>query len=146
MISLALVEQRASLVAQLVKNRPAMKETQVRSLGQEDPLEGEMATHSSILAWEIPWTEEPGRLQSWGRKDLDTNEHVYTHSGPGTWLCTLLGPSFTFVTHPQSHPSKIINSSGAPVSGLPWARFGGRHVSEQGRNSSPASHGLALEI
>ena len=53
----------ASLVAQRVKNLPAMQETQVRSLGQEDPLEKEMKTHSSILTWEIPWTEEPGRLQ-----------------------------------------------------------------------------------
>ena len=50
----------ASLVAQMVKNLPAMQETRVQSLGQEDPLEKEMATHSSILAWEISWTEEPG--------------------------------------------------------------------------------------
>ena len=56
----------ASLVAKLVRNLPAMQETQVRSLGREDPLEKEMATHSSILAWRIPWTEEPGRLQSMG--------------------------------------------------------------------------------
>ena len=48
----------------MAKNLPAVQETQVRSLGQEDPLEKEMATHSSILAWEIPWTEEPGGLQS----------------------------------------------------------------------------------
>ena len=54
----------ASLVAQLVKNLPAVQETQVRSLGWEDPLEKEMATHSSILAWKISWTEEPGGLQS----------------------------------------------------------------------------------
>ena len=53
---------RASLIAQLVKNLPAMQETQVQFLGQEDPLEKEMASHSSILAWRIPWTEEPGRL------------------------------------------------------------------------------------
>ena len=52
----------ASLVAQLVKNPPAMQETQVKSLGQEDLLEKEMATHSSILAWRIPWTEEPSGL------------------------------------------------------------------------------------
>ena len=51
-------------IAQMVKNLPAVQETQVRSLGQEDPLEKEMATHSSILAWRIPWTEEPGGLQS----------------------------------------------------------------------------------
>ena len=56
----------ASLVAQMVKLLPAMQETRVQSLGQEDPLEKEMATHSSILAWKIPWMEEPGRLQSMG--------------------------------------------------------------------------------
>ena len=56
----------ASLVAQTVKSMPAMQETQVRSLSWEDPLEKEMATHSSILAGEIPWTEEPDGLQSVG--------------------------------------------------------------------------------
>ena len=50
----------------MVKNLPAMQETRVRSLGWKDPLEKEMATHSSILAWRIPWTEEPDRLQSMG--------------------------------------------------------------------------------
>ena len=55
-----------SLVAQRVKGLPGMQETRVRSLGQGDPLEKEMATYSSILAWEIPWIEEPGRLQSTG--------------------------------------------------------------------------------
>ena len=55
---------RASLIAQLVNNLPAMQETLVRFLGQEEPLKKEMAAHSSILAWRIPWTEEPGRLQS----------------------------------------------------------------------------------
>ena len=53
---------KSSLVAQRLKRLPAMQETWVRSLGQEDPLEKEMATHSSILAWRIPWTEEPGGL------------------------------------------------------------------------------------
>ena len=57
---------RASLVAQRLKHMPAVWETQVRSLGGEDPLEKEMATHSSILAWGIPWMEEPGGLQSTG--------------------------------------------------------------------------------
>ena len=56
----------ASLVAQLVKNLPAIWKTWLRSLGWEDPLEEGMATHSIILAWRIPWTEEPGRLQSTG--------------------------------------------------------------------------------
>ena len=56
----------ASLVAQMVKNPPAVQETQVQSLAWEDPLEKEMATYSSILVWRIPWTEEPDRLQSIG--------------------------------------------------------------------------------
>ena len=59
-------ELRASLVAQAVKNLPAVQETRVRSLAREDPLEKEMATHSSILSWKISWTEEPGGLQSMG--------------------------------------------------------------------------------
>ena len=63
----------ASLVAQLVKNLPVMQETQVQSLGQEDPLEKEMAHYSSILAWRLPWTETPGRLQSMGS---DTTEQL----------------------------------------------------------------------
>ena len=60
------VSFNASLMAQRVKNLPAMQETQVQSLGQEDSQEKKMATHSSILAWRIPWTEEPGGLQSMG--------------------------------------------------------------------------------
>ena len=56
----------ASLVAQTVESLPAMQETRVQSTGQEDPLEKEMATHSSILAWKIPWMEKPGGLQSTG--------------------------------------------------------------------------------
>ena len=62
-----------SLVAQMVKNLPAMQETQVQSLSWEDPLEKEMATQSSILAWKIPWTEEPGGLQSTGSQRVRHN-------------------------------------------------------------------------
>ena len=58
--------QTVSLKAQLVNHLPAMQETQVRFLGREDPLEKEMATHSNVLAWRIPWTEEPDRLYSTG--------------------------------------------------------------------------------
>ena len=54
----------------MVKNLPVMQETRIRSLGGEDPLEKEMAAHSSILAWKIPWTEEPGRLQSMGSQRI----------------------------------------------------------------------------
>ena len=61
---------RASLVAQLIKNLPAMQETWVQSLGQEDPLEKGMATHSSVFAWRIPWTEEPGGLQAMGLRTV----------------------------------------------------------------------------
>ena len=61
-----ILELPVTLVAQTIKNLPAMLETQVRSLGWEDPLEKRMATHSSILAWRIPGTEEPGRLHSMG--------------------------------------------------------------------------------
>ena len=65
----------------MVKNPPAMQnmqEMQVQSLDQEDPLEKAMATHSSILAWEIPWTEEPGGLHPWGHKESDVTEHAHT--------------------------------------------------------------------
>ena len=61
-----------SLVAQMVKRMPTTRETWVRSLGREDPLEKEMETHSSILVWRIPRTEEPGRLQSMGLQELNT--------------------------------------------------------------------------
>ena len=60
--------ERASLVAQRLKHLPEMRDTRVPSLGGEDPMEKEMAAHSSILAWKIPWTEEPGGLQSMGSR------------------------------------------------------------------------------
>ena len=70
----------ASLVAQIVKNLPAMQETPVQSLSQEDPLEKEIAIQSSILAWEIPWTEEPGRLQSMGLQRVQHNWAINIHT------------------------------------------------------------------
>ena len=63
-----------SLLAQMIKNLLAVQKTRVRSLGQEECPEEEMATHSSILAWRIPWTEEPGGLQSRGHEELDLTE------------------------------------------------------------------------
>ena len=71
---------RASPVAQLVKNPPAMQETLVRSLDREDPVEKEIATHSSTLAWRIPLTEETGGYSPWGRKELDTTERLFHFS------------------------------------------------------------------
>ena len=60
----------------MVNNLPAMQETQLRSLGWKDPLEKGMATHSSILAWRIPWTEEPGNYSPWAHKEMDTTERL----------------------------------------------------------------------
>ena len=77
---LACSSHGASLMAQTVKHLPAMRVTRVQSLGWEDPLEKETVTHSSILASRIPWTEESGRLQSWGHKELDTTERLSTHT------------------------------------------------------------------
>ena len=72
------------IMAQMIKSLPAIQETWVQSLGWEDPLEEGMAIHSSILAWEIPWTEKPGGLQSLGscriRNDSATNTHTHTHT------------------------------------------------------------------
>ena len=68
-------QKRTFLMAQMVKNLPAIREIQVLSLGQEDPLEKGMATYSSILAWRIPWTKEPGGLYSpWDHKESDMTE------------------------------------------------------------------------
>ena len=71
-LSLSLTGARVSLVAQTAKNMPAMQETWVQCLGSEEALEKGMATHSSILAWRIPWTEEAGRLNPQDNKELDT--------------------------------------------------------------------------
>ena len=77
-------------MAQRLKRLPAMWETWVRSLGREDPLEKEMATHSSTLAWRIPWTEELGGLQSTGRKESDRTErlHFLLGNGPSPYIPT----------------------------------------------------------
>ena len=92
-IKIAFTSIWASLLAQTVENLPAKQETQVRSLGWEDTLEKGMVTHSSILAWRIPWTEEPGGLQSmrsqraghnWVTDTLQSNVHVYIHHNETT--------------------------------------------------------------
>ena len=80
-------------MAQTVKCLSTMRETWVPSLGREDPLEKEMAIHSSTIAWKIPWTEEPGRLhRPWGRKELDTTERL----------------NFPFLSHPYMTTGKTI--------------------------------------
>ena len=69
---------QASLMAWMMKNLPVLQETEVRSLGQEDPLEKGMASHSSILAWRTPWTEEPGGLQSTGLQRVGHDRVTFT--------------------------------------------------------------------
>ena len=95
---------RASLVAQMVKNLPAMQETWVRSLGQKDLLEKAMATHSSILAWRIPWTEEPGRLQSEGLQKGDTPERLST--AQHICVCVSFPPLKKMFIEPQIYHSE----------------------------------------
>ena len=87
------VNSGASLVAQMVKNPPAMEETQVHSSGQEDPLEERMATHSSILSWCIPWTEEPDGLQFMGLQRVNTTDwltHIHGNTTYNFWGTSIL--------------------------------------------------------
>ena len=95
---------QASLVTQMVKNLPAVWETWVWSLGREDPLEKEMAIHSSTIAWKIPWTEEPGRLQSTGSQRVGHN-----------WVTSLSFPSLVFLPR-EFHGQRSL------VSYSPWGR------------------------
>ena len=88
-IWLLISKMRASLVAQTIKNLPAARETWV-PLGWEDPLEKGVATHSSILAWKTPWTEESDRLQSLGSQRVGHDGVTFTHSKMGLELCLLL--------------------------------------------------------
>ena len=89
------ISLRTSLVAQMVKRLPTMQETWVQFLGQEDLLEKEMATHSSILAWKIPWTEEPGRLQPMGSQRVGhdwvtVSFTIYFTNGDFFWCLIIL--------------------------------------------------------
>ena len=97
----------ASQVAQLVKNLPAVQETQVRSLGGEDPPEKEMATHSSILAWKIPGTEEPGRLQSIGSQRVGHDLATKPPSGSHSCQVEELGSAPSFVGSQSSNTQAL---------------------------------------
>ena len=92
----------ASLVAQRLKHLPGMQETQVRSLGWEDPLEKEMATHSSILAWRISWREEPGRLQFMGSQRVGQDWASRPIPGCKAWQVEY---RLDFSPHPLLHPA-----------------------------------------
>ena len=110
------VTLRAFPAAHTVKNLPSMQETQVWPLGQQDPLEKGMATHSSIFAWRIPRTEEPGGLQSWGHKELDTTERR-TQAGHTDWHVGLNSapqvshPGPTLVISRQSRGVQVLRSN-----------------------------------
>ena len=101
-------EGDASLVAQMVKHLVAMWKTRVWSLGQEDPLEKEMGTHSSTLAWRIPWMEEPGTLQSMGSQRVRYNwvtsfslSHTHTHTHTHCWCCCSVSQSCPILCDPM---------------------------------------------
>ena len=110
----------ATLVPQTVKNLPAMQETQVRSLGRENPLEEGMATHSRILAWRIPWTEEPGELQSLGsqRHHGVIVSHT-THARDPDHAVSCLSPHSSklrhFLPRPMQSPSISVVSQISPL-------------------------------
>ena len=99
---------------QMVKNLPAMQETQVWCLGQEDPLEEGMATHSSILAWRIPWAEEPGGLQS---MELQRVGHDWATSTLNPFISAWLHAALTNCTHPRKQPA----SRQGPSPGPSWS-------------------------
>ena len=98
---------RASLVAEMVKNLPTMQETWVQSLGREDTLDQGMSTHSSILAWRIPWTEEPGGLQSVRLHDM-TEQLTAVLKGVLGEVCFLSGPCSS--VHVCPHEKALIIS------------------------------------
>ena len=112
-------QSRASLVAQVVTNPPAVRETRVRSLGQEDPLEERMATHSSVLAWRVPWTQELAGYSPRGCKESVTTERhthtVYCKSDIGFHLDSAAGgggpPSHTHA-HTHATPQQWSQSCG----------------------------------
>ena len=100
--------QVASQVALVVKNLPANAgdiETQLQSLGREDPQEEEMATHSSILVWENPWTEEPGGLQSLGCKELDKTEHTVHRKQLPVTTGIIIDTIIITIDKPKNHNS-----------------------------------------
>ena len=105
----------SSLVAQLVKNLPAMQETPVKSLGQEDFLEKEMATHCSILAWEIPWIEEPGGLQPMGSQRVG---HDWVTSLSRQQVCAIQPIFNTFTVLTTLNPCLVECTNGIIISQL----------------------------
>ena len=128
-----------SLVAQTGKNPPAMLETQVRSLGQEDSLEKGLTTHSSILAWRIPWTEEPGGLSPWSCKESDMTEQLTQCIGSlgagGDVPWVTLEPPWSFLLEKE-----MATHSSILAWRVPWTEELGRL---QSMSSQSVGHGWA---
>ena len=106
----------ASLVAQMVKNLPPMQETWVQSLGQEDPLEKEMATHSSILAWRIPWTEEPGGPQFMGSQRVGHDWTTNTFTFIFAYIFPFTSEMYTFLCFYVAVKCPFISIYRTPIS------------------------------
>ena len=108
----------------MVKHLPTMREPRVQSLGREDLLEKEMATHPSILAWRIPWTEELGGLQPMGRKESDTTEQLHFHFHLGKYLRYMLNNGsvmnsiWTSMTFNSNYPKKLFSTSSYAIGNL----------------------------
>ena len=98
----SMIHPCVSLVAQTVKSLPAMRESQVQSPGQEDPLGKEMAIHSSIVAWKIPWRDKPGRLESMGLQRIGHDRVTHTHTHTHTH--TPMGRNLIKLFHSKIHP------------------------------------------
>ena len=105
-----MIDIGASLAAQTVKNLPTMQETWVWSLGRKDPLQKEMATHSSILARRIPWTEESGRLQSMGsqRDGHDWSNLARTHTSLWGWCASIIAVIVSFLLFPLFFLARLL--------------------------------------
>ena len=105
LIAILYVRKRTFPVAQMVKNLPAMQKTQDQSLGQEDPLEKNLAIHPSVCAWRIPWIEDPGGLQSMGsqrvRHTYLTYQNVHTHTYENAYMHTHI--TYVENTHMHTH-------------------------------------------
>ena len=127
-------------MAQRVKNPPEMKETQVPSLGREDPLEKAMATHSSVLAWRIPWTKEPAGLQSmeWQRVGHELSDETTTTTATGCFMSRATGEASLMAQMVKNSPAKT--GDGRDIGSIP-----GSGRSSEGGNGNPLQYSC-LEI
>ena len=126
------------LVAERLKCSPAMQETQVRFLGGDDPLEKEMATHSSILAWRIPWREEPGRLQSTGlqrvRHNWATSLHLRRRESKSVWKNSWRDYSWKFPQHGKRNSQSSPRSTKSSIQDKPKDKQAKTHINQTNKD------------